>query len=92
MVTALGKQIDDDYNANVHVQLYTESGMVHTEDMTVRSQTSEMIQIEELLKGANYSAREGEIIWLALETDYPYMNATYLMVSDHGYIGGDHAY
>lgn len=92
LVTALGKHVDEEYNAEVHVQLYTESGMVHTEEMTVRSQTSEKIQIEELLEKANYSAREGEIIWLALETDSPYMNATYLMVSDRGYIGGDHAY
>jgi hypothetical protein len=92
LITALSSRIDDKFTAQAHLDLFSESRKIWSEELEIQNQTSIRIKLEDLIYKAGYTPREGEILWCTIESDCPYLGSTYLMTSDQGFIGGDHSY
>jgi len=92
LISSLSDKLDEDGIAEPKLSIYSRSGVIHTETLSVKNQTSLSIPIEELLARTGYTGQPDEILWCALDTGSRWISAFYLMASEQGYVGGDHSF
>ena len=92
LISTLSNRINDDFVADVKLTILNELGQIYAEEFSVANQTSRTLQIEDVLTGVGHKASDGDVLWCTVESECPYIDVYYLILSNQGNVGGDHSF
>ncbi len=92
VLSVLGNGLGDDFEAEVKISIFGRRGLIYSDNVCLRNQTCKSLGVEDMLGQVDRENLDGQVLWCTLESECPYVDAYYLIVSDQGYVGGDHSF
>ena len=92
LLAALSNRPEDDFVAQVKISLFGAEGLLRSETVEIKNQSSISVPVDEMLSGAGGEEVRSGIYWCVLDSESAYIDAYYLNVSEDGHVGGDHSF